>query len=128
MDCCLVNIVKCVRYRGRPARPGLGRRKRITPPKIACRGAKLSFSSWAFSSWESRYATHSQEYCASPSTRRRAPSQKLLHSLYVFRGIYFNGLVLRFHPANAVAILQPAKLLELFDAFQIALRKSGKFQ
>src|ERR1700730_15814206 len=33
-----------------------------------------------------------------------------------------------FRDANAIAVLQPAQLLELFDALQIALRKGGKFQ
>ena len=62
------------------------------------------------------------------STRRRAARKELLHALYVFRCIHLHRLVLRFHHANAIAVLQPAKLLELFDALQISLRKSGELQ
>src|SRR4029077_5156050 len=86
-------------------------------------GAKLSFSSR-----KSKRTAHFTEKCAGVSTRPRRPRTHLLHALHVSRRLHFYGFVLRFRHANAIAVLQPPKLLQLLDALQIALREGGKFQ
>ena len=55
-------------------------------------------------------------------------AEQFLDASHVLGNIHTDRIVRRFGDANLVAILHPAKLLELFDAFQVSQRQRGKIQ
>ena len=59
----------------------------------------------------------------------RAGAKKFLDARYVRGHVDFDALVgFDFADGNAIAVFHPAKLFELFDAFEFAGRKRGKLE
>src|SRR5262245_25750913 len=59
---------------------------------------------------------------------RSASGDERFDARDVFGHVHAHRIVFGFGHADAVAVFQPAKLFELLDALEVALRKRGKFQ
>jgi hypothetical protein len=54
--------------------------------------------------------------------------EEFLNPRDVFWSVNAHGIVLRLHNSDAVAIFQPAQLLELFNSLEVPLRKCRELQ
>src|ERR1700690_3442590 len=91
--------------------------QRLTSHKSQGSIARVSY-------WQQR-KKHFLPYGKQPCKRflSTAVAQNLFHALDIRGNVHADRIVFRFHHANAVTILEPAKLFQLLHALQVAGRQ-----